>query len=69
MANQDERKIFGVYTNSVLNMKVSLSIREVGKNTKQNLERAISNKTEGKCISEGFIRPNSVRVKVILMVL
>lgn len=62
MANQDERKIFGVYTNSVLNMKVSLSIREVGKNTKQNLERAISNKTEGKCISEGFIRPNSVRV-------
>jgi DNA-directed RNA polymerase subunit E'/Rpb7 len=62
MANQDDRKIFGVYTNSVLNMKVSLSIREVGKNTKQNLERAISNKTEGKCISEGFIRPNSVRV-------
>lgn len=62
MATQDERKVFGVYTNSVLNMKVSLSIREVGKNTKQNLERAISNKTEGKCISEGFIRPNSVRV-------
>jgi DNA-directed RNA polymerase subunit E'/Rpb7 len=62
MANQDERKIYGVYTNSVLNMKVSLPIREVGKNTKQNLERAISNKTEGKCISEGFIRPDSVRV-------
>lgn len=62
MANQDERKIFGVYTNSILNMKVSLSIREIGKNTKQNLERAISNKIEGKCISEGFIRVNSVRV-------
>ncbi len=60
--NQDERKIYGVYTNSVLNMKVSLPIREVGKNSKQNLERAISNKTEGKCISEGFIRPDSVRV-------
>ena len=43
-------------------MKVSLPIRQVGKNSKQNLERAISNKTEGKCISEGFIRPNSVRV-------
>ena len=62
MATQDERKIYGVYTNSILNMKVSLPIREVGKNTKQNLERAISTKTEGKCISEGFIRPNSVRV-------
>ena len=45
MATQDERKIYGVYTNSILNMKVSLPIREVGKNTKQNLERAISSRS------------------------
>jgi DNA-directed RNA polymerase subunit E'/Rpb7 len=59
---QDERKIYGVYINSMLTMKVSLSITEVGKNIKQNLERTISSKTEGKCITEGFIRPRSVKV-------
>jgi DNA-directed RNA polymerase subunit E'/Rpb7 len=58
----DQQKIYGVYIKSMLTMKVSLSITEVGKNIKQNLEKSISKKTEGKCIAEGFIRPNSVKV-------
>ena len=60
--NKDNRKIYGVYIQSILNMKVILSITEVGKNIKQNLEKTISKKTEGRCIAEGFIRPNSVKV-------
>jgi DNA-directed RNA polymerase subunit E'/Rpb7 len=59
---RDERKIYGVYIKSVLTMKVAIPITNVGKNMKQNLERIISRKTEGKCIPEGFIRPNSVQV-------
>jgi len=59
---QTEKKVYGVYINSMLTMKVPLSITEVGKNIKQNLEKAISSKTEGKCIAEGFIRPRSVKV-------
>ena len=59
---QDEKKVYGVYINSMLTMKVPLSITEVGKNIKQNLEKTISSKTEGKCIAEGFIRPRSVKV-------
>lgn len=59
---RDERKIFGVYLQSILTMKVMVPITQVGKNMKQNLERIISKKTEGKCIAEGFIRPNSVKV-------
>jgi hypothetical protein len=55
-------KVYGVYIGSMLTMKVPLSITEVGKNVKQNLERIISKKTEGKCIAEGFIRPNSIKV-------
>jgi DNA-directed RNA polymerase subunit E'/Rpb7 len=55
-------EIYGVYIKSMLTMKVSLSITEVGKNIKQNLEKTISSKTEGKCIAEGFIRRNSVKV-------
>ena len=59
---RDDRKIYGVYLQSVLTMKVSIPITRVGKNMKQNLEKIISKKTEGKCIAEGFIRPNSVKV-------
>lgn len=60
--NQDQPRIYGVYIPSVLTMKVSLSITEVGKNIKQNLERLISSQTENKCIAEGFIKPNSIQV-------
>ena len=43
-------------------MKVILSINEVGNNVKQNLEKMIQKRTEGRCISEGFIKPGSVKV-------
>jgi DNA-directed RNA polymerase subunit E'/Rpb7 len=56
------QKIYGVYIQSLLPMKVYLHITEIGKNIKQNLEKKIKMKTEGRCIAEGFIRPNSVRI-------
>jgi DNA-directed RNA polymerase subunit E'/Rpb7 len=55
-------QIYGVYIKSLLTKKIILSITEVGKNVKRNLEASISKKNEGKCIAEGFIKPNSVRV-------
>jgi DNA-directed RNA polymerase subunit E'/Rpb7 len=60
VAKQDNT--YGVFHRSLLNMKVILKITEVGTTLKQNLERKIIQKTEGKCIAEGYIRPNSVRV-------
>jgi len=57
-----EQKIFGVYIKSLLTKKIILSITEIGKNVKRNLETTISKSIEGKCITEGFIKPNSVRV-------
>jgi len=65
MADQkrgEQREIYGVYIKSLLTMKVMLTITEVGKNIKQNLERMISKRTEGRCIAEGFIRPGSISV-------
>jgi DNA-directed RNA polymerase subunit E'/Rpb7 len=61
MENKTSDK-YGVYMRSILQMKIALSITEIGKNLTQNLEKLIRLKTEGKCIAEGFIRPNSVRV-------
>ena len=56
------REIHEPYIPSILSMKIILSINEIGKNIKQNLERMIISKTEGKCIVEGYIRPDSVRI-------
>ena len=60
--NNSHHAVHGVYHNATLTMKVNLSINEVGKNIKQNLEYVISKKTEGRCIKEGFVKPNSIRV-------
>ena len=57
-----DRKIYGVYIKSALEMKVVLSINEIGKNVKQNLERKIVSQIEGKCIADGFVQPGSVRI-------
>lgn len=59
---QDAKTKYGVYVRSLLNMKVAVKITEVGKNIAYNLERLIVANTEGKCIPEGYIRPNSVKV-------
>ena len=51
-----------VFSRSILEMKVILHIREIGKTLKQNLTRKIVAKIEGKCVTQGFIRPNSVNI-------
>ena len=55
-------KIYGVYMRSMLDKKVLLHINEIGRTLKSNLEKKISNEIAGKCIDEGFIKPNSIKV-------
>jgi len=59
---EEKKQIFDPYIPSVLSMKVVLPIIEVGGNIKANLEKLIVSKTEGKCIVEGFVRPDSVHI-------
>ena len=61
-AEGQQQNTYGVYVRSLLSMKVVLKITEIGRQVKQNLERKIVQQTEGKCIPQGFIRPNSVRI-------
>lgn len=61
-ADAQDRKIYGVYSKSVLETKVVLAITEIGKNIKPNLENKITSKISGKCIAEGFIKPSSIKV-------
>ena len=55
-------KIYGVYIDSLLTKKVVLTITEIGKNIKENLQKKLANLMEGKCIEEGFIRPGSINI-------
>lgn len=54
--------IYGVYMKSILDKKVCLSITEIGKNVRQNLEQKIQAEIAGKCINEGYIKPGSIRI-------
>ena len=60
--NVQERTIYKPYIKSLLTTKIPLLITEIGKNVKQNLEKKISSRVENKCIVEGFIKPNTVKV-------
>jgi DNA-directed RNA polymerase subunit E'/Rpb7 len=51
-----------IYIQSILTKKVVLKITEIGKNVQQNLEKKIKFSIEGKCITEGFICPDTVKV-------
>ncbi len=60
---QMEQKFYGVYIKSLLTTKVVLSIGEIGQNIRQNLEKKIAAKVEGKCGIDGYVQPKSVTVK------
>lgn len=60
--NPGQQKIYDVYINSTLTMRIPLTINEVGRNIKQNLERMISKSIEGRCVAEGFIKPSTINV-------
>ena len=60
--NRTEQKVYGVYHPSILSAKLILSPNEIGNNLKSNLEKMIRMNTEGRCIAEGYIQPDSVRI-------
>lgn len=56
-------EIFAPYVKSILDKKVCLSITEIGKNVKQNLEQKIQAEITGKCINEGYIKPGTISIR------
>ena len=52
----------GIYNNILITRNISVSINNVGSGIKQTLEKIIANTIEGRCIVEGFIKPNSTKI-------
>ena len=51
-----------IYSKSLISQRVILKIVHIGNNIKQTLEKSISAQIEGKCIIDGYVKPNSVSV-------
>ena len=52
----------GIYSKILITRKVPLNIIHIGSNIKQTLEKVISSEIEGKCIVEGYIKPQSTKI-------
>jgi DNA-directed RNA polymerase subunit E'/Rpb7 len=55
-------RIQSVYSRCLLTRKIVLPITTIGKNLKENIEENIRTHFEGKCVVEGYVKPNSVKI-------
>lgn len=62
MEDDKKQPVFGIYIKCLLQKKIKLNINEIGKQIKQNIENKLNNSMIGKCIPEGFIKPNSINI-------
>ena len=52
----------GIYMKNAIARKVHLPFNVIGENLKENIEKTLQTEIEGRCIDEGYIRPNSIVV-------
>jgi DNA-directed RNA polymerase subunit E'/Rpb7 len=60
--NESEARDDTIYSKSLITHRVILKIVHIGNNIKQTLEKSIAAQMEGKCIIDGYVKPNSVSV-------
>jgi len=51
-----------IYTNALITKKIEIDIKFIGDNIKEVLERKLANQLEGKCSTEGYIKPNTIKI-------
>jgi DNA-directed RNA polymerase subunit E'/Rpb7 len=55
-------KIESIYSRGLITRNIVLPLSTIGKNIAENIEQNIKINFEGKCVVEGFIKPNSTRI-------
>jgi len=53
---------FNIYFNNVLKEKICVKSKYLNENFDDYIYQLLKNKVEGKCIDEGFIKPNSIKI-------
>lgn len=57
-----ENRIQTVYSRCLITRKIVLPITSIGKNLQEVIEENIKSNFEGKCVVEGYIKPNSSKI-------
>ena len=57
-----ETRIHTVYSRCLITRKIVLPITSIGKNLQEVIEENIKANFEGKCVVEGYIKPNSCKI-------
>lgn len=57
-----DTKFQNIYSRCLLTRKVVLPIKNIGKNLEDVIEEHVHNNFEGKCVVEGYIKPNSIKI-------
>ena len=61
-AKNQNRKILEIYSRSLVSKKVSLEMKHIGSNIISILEKNLKDSYEGKCIAEGYVKKNSIKI-------
>ena len=62
MARAFKKEVKTIYSRTMICKKIVLEFSHVGGNIKETLEECISSTFEGKCITEGYIKPRSSKI-------
>lgn len=52
----------GIYMQNILNRKIQVPFNKVGSNLTENIITTLSRQIDGKCVQEGYIKPNTIRL-------
>ena len=52
-----------IYSPAMITRTMAVDIVHVGKDVRETLERMLKNEVDGKCIVEGFVKPESVSIR------
>jgi DNA-directed RNA polymerase subunit E'/Rpb7 len=56
------KKLIDIYSDALLTRVIEIPMNAVGSGIKEKLEKKLRSMIEGKCISEGFVKPRSIKV-------
>jgi len=56
------RKDNKLYTNIIITRKLNIPMLNIGSNLKLNMLKIIESQISGKCIMEGYVKPNSIEI-------
>ena len=59
---KQSKKIMDIYSRTLVSKKISVEMKYIGNNIKEILEKRLKELHEGKCIAEGYVKKNSIKI-------